>query len=100
MHPHDHYLRKRADQVCLGTDPGARRCAAMMFWSVRDVALSHGDGAMRELCARMAIGPSATWPAELRMEADRLSEESVRAALSFWSSVTDPAVWLTVVSGS
>lgn len=84
-------LRARALPVYLGAD-AAVEAARRLAERVRLYALLHGDGQMRQACADMAL---SVLPLGIRDH-----EDAVRAALAFWASETDPAVWLAVVSGS
>lgn len=107
-------LRAAASAVVTdGLEPrvqiSARQAARCLAGVVRLAALEHGVDAMRRACAELAADVAATGVGSVgaAMNSIRLVARGIapisgprglRAALAFWASETDPAVWRQVES--
>ena len=106
------HLKSRSRPVTDNTDPGhgnlsARGAAAALRGAVRLAAARHGAEVMQRACAKLAL--LEAWPDSIAADgaiavilaaAEGLAlvagRENTRAALAFWASETDVAVWCAV----
>ncbi len=90
--------------------PSAARAAAQLGIVVRGVANTFGLPEMRAACAWLAARPWPQGPTGCRMRDPIMSvakalaltesQVSVRDALAFWATETDPTVWQSVFSAA
>lgn len=101
-----HELRAKARDV---TEPRpeqatARAAARRLAAAVSAVSAAHGLVAMREACAALARGDAANpriaavLDRAMALVRVQFGEAATRAALAFWASEVDPAVWRDVVA--
>ncbi len=102
-----HELRAKARDV---TEPSleqarARAAARRLSSVVAAISDAYGLLAMREACAAMARGETprdarviAVLESAMATTAMISGDKATRAALAFWASETDPAVWRDVVA--
>jgi len=100
-----HDLHRRADAVTLpSAGPFCARTAARLLSGTHFLTSAWGPPAMQAACARLAQGeitqtdelPISILSAAVRGLLLVFSVEHVRAALAFWASENDPAVWRAV----
>lgn len=89
MQTHEiHRLRAAALPVYRG-DPDAVAAARFLVDGLRHIALVHGTDEMQSQCARAALSG-----------VQHPGQRAIQAALAFWASETDPAMWQAVVEGN